>query len=134
MLSANHGFNCCKNSILLLLITFETSHSQCTGGYVPVSGDIFGWGSVNGVGGGVIVQSCSQCTSLCNQQAKCLSTECSPTSLQCNLNDRADVDTVIGYRDFRFCQKPTGNNEFLEFLSLKLEYIVISQQKNQPSL
>jgi hypothetical protein len=92
----------------LVFMAIESVQGQCTGGYVPVSGDIYGWGSVNGVGGGRIVQSCSECTSLCDEQALCLSAECSPSSRKCNLNNRADVDTVYGYLDFSFCQKPTG--------------------------
>jgi hypothetical protein len=97
------------SAFFFVLLTFQSVQGECTGGYIAVSGDIGGWGSVNGIGGGQRVSSCSACISLCDQQgAACLSTECSPSTLQCNLNARSDVDTTIGFLDFAFCKKP-GN-------------------------
>jgi hypothetical protein len=107
----------CLIYFLLIHVTFNAVQSvqgECTGGYIAVAGDISGWGAVNGVGNGQIVTSCSECISLCDQQgAACLSAECSPTTRQCNLNSRSDVDTTIGYLDFLFCKKPTGNSLIL---------------------
>ena len=94
-----------------VLTAFQIVDCQCTGGYTTVSGDIYGVGTVNGYGGMQIVASCSACNSLCDQQGSaCLSTECSPSTLQCNLNSRSNVDTTINYQDFIFCVKSTGDD------------------------
>jgi hypothetical protein len=98
-------------------VSVGIGQDQCTGGYASVSGDIANWGSVNGVGGGRIVSSCSECISLCDQQgAACRSTECSPSALRCNLNDRSTVDDTNNYLDYAFCQKPAGNDHKYEYL------------------
>jgi hypothetical protein len=89
--------------------SFEMGRGQCVNGYSAVAGDIYGCGSVNGVGGGMTVSSCLECLSLCDQQgAACRSTECSPSALKCNLNDRSTVDTTTNYLDYVFCQKPAS--------------------------
>ncbi len=98
-------------ALCFVLMAFQLIDCQCTGGYTAVSGEIFGYGSVNGFGAGQIVVSCSECIALCDQQGPaCLSTECSPSTLECSLNDRSEVDTAINFGDFSFCVKPAGNN------------------------
>ena len=97
--------------VLCFILIFQNVECQCTGGYTAVLGDILGWGSVNGFGAGQIVASCSECIALCDQQGPaCLSTECSPSTLQCNLNAHSNVDTTTSFGDFSFCVKPTGND------------------------
>jgi hypothetical protein len=95
-------------ALIFLLISFHHVNCQCSGGYTAVSGDISGWGAVNGIGMGQKVPTCRQCNILCDQQgAACLSTECSPTALKCNLNALRDPSSK-SYKDYVFCKKPAG--------------------------
>ena len=93
-----------------------TGGKACPAGYVLNVGDISGWGSVNGVGGGEKVASCSECGSKCTSEPECNSFECSVTKLKCNLN-RATVPKIRPNQDYMFCSKanPTAScgNGFL---------------------
>jgi hypothetical protein len=94
---------------LVLITLFRGVQGQCSGGYIAATGDISGWGTVNGVGNGRTVTNCQECNILCDQQGNaCLSTECSPTALRCNLNSRGLPDISTGYLDYVFCRKPAG--------------------------
>ena len=76
----------------------------CPSGYVQRSGDIKGWGAVNGIGGGQHVAGCSTCASLCDREVGCLSYECSPVELRCNLNAAADpTPGSVNWEDQVFC-------------------------------
>ncbi len=95
-------------AICFVLVSFRNVYGQCSGRYIAAPGDISGWGAVNGIGNGQIVSNCRECNILCDQQGvACLSTECSPTTLKCNLNARRDPSSK-NYKDYVFCQKPAG--------------------------
>ena len=56
------------------------------------------------MGGGQHVAGCSACASLCDREADCLSYECSPTELRCNLNAAADpTPGRPNWEDYVFC-------------------------------
>ena len=98
--------------MLLLLFPHHVVHGvayECEIGYTNVTGDIPGWGSIDGRGYGASVASCAACASLCDDTAGCRSYECSPTALLCNLNDVALPTKPISFLDFAFCVR----NEFL---------------------
>jgi len=97
--------------------TTKPTGRACSDGYTELSGDIGGWGTVNGKGGGVAVSVCDECAELCNGDAECRSYECSPSRLQCNLNAGADP-TNGSYLDFAFCQKGRRRISEAELLDL----------------
>merc|ERR1712048_414265 len=74
---------------------------DCAAGYSKMIGDIRGWGTVDGSGGGQQVSNCHECGKLCSDRANCLSYECSPTQLKCNLNS-ADNPTAGAWGDYAF--------------------------------
>jgi hypothetical protein len=79
----------------------------CNAGYEP-SADVPGWGSVEGRGGGEVVDpDCSACEALCTSLEACQSYECSPSSRQCNLNSQPGTSASEGvqYLDFFVCNK-----------------------------
>ena len=82
------------------------SPPTCDTGYTAVSGDIGGWGSINGKGGGQVVVSTGECASLCDSEATCLSYEVGHHigNLTCNLNTSDQINRVA-YGDFAFCKK-----------------------------
>ena len=56
------------------------------------------------MGGGQDVAGCSDCASLCDREVGCLSYECSPTKLRCNLNAAADpTPGSPNWKDYVFC-------------------------------
>merc|ERR1712241_326811 len=73
---------------------------ECATGYYAQSGDIPG----NGIGGLQQVSNCNECSQLCSDNGNCLSYECSPTELRCNLNTVANP-TAGAYKDYAFCTK-----------------------------
>lgn len=87
----------------------EDSWNPCPDGYTTRPGDIYGWGKVDGRGGGEHVDDCKDCAELCTGFNKCLSFECSPTELKCNLNNAAIPDWVGQPKDWMFCVKPGYN-------------------------
>ena len=110
-------------AIFFVLLSFLHVNGQCSGGYIAVPGDISGWGTVNGIGNGKIVLNCRECNILCDQQgAACLSTECSPTTLKCNLNARRDPSSN-NYKDYVFCQKPSGMYGYYNMLRVVLRSV-----------
>merc|ERR1712130_515506 len=66
------------------------SKKLCANGYNYQAGDVPGWTSVDGAGGGQSVDDCAKCADLCSVRNKCLSYQCSPSELKCNLNSVAD--------------------------------------------
>ena len=79
----------------------------CSGVYYEQIGDIPGFGSVDGKGGGHSVLSCDDCAEMCSSTSKCKSYECSHTAWRCNLNSAADP-TRAAYGDYNFCTKRLG--------------------------
>merc|ERR1712048_948517 len=47
---------------------------------------------------------CNECGKLCSDRSTCLSYECSPTDLKCNLNSDANPNRGA-YGDYNFCTK-----------------------------
>jgi len=78
--------------------------SDCAEGYELKIGDIGGRGKIDGVGGNQDVNDCNECANLCTGIAACLSYECSPAALKCNLNTQRDP-TDPQHRDYAFCSK-----------------------------
>ena len=76
----------------------------CGYGYVSQPGDIPGNGAVNGQGNLMSVSSCLDCAGTCDLEELCLSYECNPVTLQCNLNT-AFAPTALAITDFAFCSK-----------------------------
>ena len=76
----------------------------CPSGYFGQIGDVDGWGSVDGRGGGEVVSSCNQCASICDSKVDCMSFECSGSERKCNLNSQRDP-THGSFFDFMFCTK-----------------------------
>ena len=76
--------------------------SQCGEGFYNVTGDVTGWGTIHGKGGGQLVQNCSACADLCRGFAECRSYECSPTTLKCSLNTVAKPN-ASAFQDYQFC-------------------------------
>ena len=76
----------------------------CAVGYVSQPGDVPGDSAINGVGNKAAVPSCVDCAVKCDMEPACLSYECSPTTLSCNLNTEfAPTAAQIG--DYAFCSK-----------------------------
>eukprot|EP01083_Nonionella_stella_P306761 1075539_1 len=78
---------------------------KCPDGYYEQIGDIGGWGSINGDGGGQSVAHCGECATLCSTEGYCKSFECSPTVLKCNLNTALNPTILTPYGDYMFCSK-----------------------------
>ena len=76
----------------------------CDAGFDYHSGDVAGFGSINGKGGGQDVASCEECATLCKSEATCGSYECSPSKLKCNLNE-AWVPSQPAQQDYLFCSR-----------------------------
>ena len=88
----------CKRYLTFCLLLFQES---CSTGYVVIdNGDIGGVGSINGRGGGEVVQSCDDCAKLCDAETSCGSYECDwnnpdDSNIKCNLNKgRESRDTT----------------------------------------
>ena len=97
----------------------------CVEGYRELDGDIPGWGTVWGRGGGESVSSCTECANLCNSVADCHSYECSDTELKCNLNAQRYPGCVDRVEDYYFCAEYPGPaittfTQFGEYLSIWL--------------
>jgi hypothetical protein len=71
----------------------------------PVGRACAGGGTINGKGGGQLVQNCSACADLCREFDVCRSYECSPTTLNCSLNKVATPDSAAAFQDYQFCSK-----------------------------
>jgi len=84
---------------------FCMKNEICASGYEEDVGDVGGWGSINGKGGGQIVTSCEQCGGFCDSYSDCLSYECSLTELKCNLNELREPSGREKFRDYGFCKK-----------------------------
>jgi len=85
-------------------------NTGCASGYVLIpNGDVGGWGSINGRGGGEILHSCSHCADLCNAENACKSYECDGDGqIRCSLNhERMSTTTNCGpiCQRQRFCSK-----------------------------
>lgn len=78
--------------------------NSCKGGYTLALGDIPGNGRIFFQGGAEKVQSCNECGEKCDRRARCLSYECSPTDLRCNLNEHSEP-SAVPYKDYMFCTK-----------------------------
>jgi len=87
----------------------------CGDGYYAESGDISGWGEVDGIGGGMTVDDCNECAEKCSGLLACKSYECGFTKQsakgrintkkwRCNLNKDAHPSREK-YDKFRFCSK-----------------------------
>jgi len=85
------------------------AQAHCVAGYEFNSGDIPGWGQVDGHGGGQAVTDCTECATFCTQVSSCLSYECSPTALKCNLN-ALRFPNGGAYLDYAFCSKTEDSN------------------------
>jgi len=85
-------------------IRFTGIEQACAIGYESIVGDIAGWGSIHGKGGGQSVASCQECADLCDYEGTCGSYECSTTMLRCNLNV-ARQPTQEPHQDYIFCSK-----------------------------
>jgi len=80
---------------------------SCGAGYTLLIGGTTGDGVVDGAGGGESVSSCDACAALCDGKGYlCLSYECEPTALTCNLNPDNQPDAP-SYLDWIFCAKAT---------------------------
>jgi len=78
----------------------------CGDGFFQQHGDVPGWGKIGDSGGGQGVADCSECGELCASTSGCLSYECSPRELKCNLNTRNSPKAESSdYRDYTFCSK-----------------------------
>jgi len=78
----------------------------CASGYEEEVGDVAGWGSIDGKGGGEIVASCQQCAGFCDSYPACLSYECSLEELKCNLNELREPSCPgCQFRTYGFCKK-----------------------------
>merc|ERR1712039_745031 len=91
------GFQCETPQVIPLLHQHDI---ECANGYYFQIGDIPG----NGIGGLQQVSNCNECGKLCSDRSTCLSYECSPTELKCNLNNVANP-TAGAYGDYNFCTK-----------------------------
>lgn len=79
--------------------------NPCAGGYKHMTGDVSGWGMIDGKGGGEAVQDCGQCAEMCSIAEACASYECSHTVLRCNLNKVDKPSSTEDYKDYIFCAK-----------------------------
>ena len=79
---------------------------QCPDGYSAKSGDISGWGKINGKGGGQIVAEPGECAELCDSEESCESYEIGYDhgAFKCNLNTSAEPSTTP-YKSYEFCSK-----------------------------
>ena len=84
-------------------LCIELSHG-CATGYSSRTGDVAGWGEINGKGNGQSVPDCDGCATLCSSEPSCMSYECSPSALKCNLNTAA-TPTQTTYLDYMFCSR-----------------------------
>ena len=78
--------------------------SACASFYSAMYGIVGGWGKIGNKGGGAKVEHCGLCASQCSSIRACLSYECSPTELRCNLN-KVRKPTHETYKDYMFCAK-----------------------------
>ena len=101
--------------IKILFIYFENTYNiECENGYFVQTGDVPNWGSVNGVGGGGSVSSCSVCATYCDNDDDCNSYECSDSYKRCSLN-YLKHPTAGPYGDYYFCSKMRGVFYILRF-------------------
>ena len=78
----------------------------CGDGFFQQHGDVPGFGMVGESGGGQAVTECSECRELCASTSGCLSYECSPSELKCNLNSRNSPEEGSSDNlDYAFCSK-----------------------------
>ena len=101
-----------------------TPSNLCGNGYYEQIGDIQGWGAINGRGNGESVTSCSECETLCTGFGSCLSYECSPIHLHCNLNTAANP-ALRAHADSMFCTK-SGNHPTLSLTLILILVIIFS--------
>ena len=79
--------------------------AACESGYTLAAGQISGWGTVGTHGNREGVSTCAICAGYCTADTRCLSYECSPTALLCELNTIRHPKTPISLLDYAFCQK-----------------------------
>ena len=74
-----------QNLVGFTLVTFDTTTIINTSfggdGYTLMTGDIYGWGTLNGRGGGEVVSDCQVCADICTADSDCGSYECIPSTL-----------------------------------------------------
>ena len=104
------------------------SAASCGMGYVLLQGDISGWGTIAGHGGGEDVVSCDECGNICNGMLLCLSFECSQTALKCNLNT-ANLPRDPSYLDYMFCAK--ASHELSRRLRSEKNLLTTNQKQYQ---
>ena len=81
-------------------------HGLCGDGYYEQNGQMDGYPSVHGRGGGESVSSCDECKRYCDVDAECHSYECSDSTLKCSLsNDWYPEDNKGESSDYYFCTK-----------------------------
>ena len=95
---------------------------ECESGYRVEKDGVVGWGKISGHGNGEDVGSCKLCAYLCNIEKSCLSYECSPTRLKCNLNDKPK-DSIKRGVDYAVCVKGNLTNFTDNFGVLQLVII-----------
>jgi len=76
--------------------------TDCALGYTEKPGDVGGWGSINGKGGGQSVADTDACAALCSSEPTCNAYEFSQTELKCNLNTES-TPTGGAYKDYHYC-------------------------------
>ena len=98
---------------MISTLNCQSAPEGCSDGYYEQIGDLPGWTSVDGMGGGEGVSSCDECAAKCSSTSNCKSYECSHSALKCNLNSAADPSQYFdtGYGDYDFCTKETTTAE-----------------------
>jgi len=94
---------------------FCMKEEVCANGYEEDVGDIGGWGSIDGKGGGEIVANCQQCAGFCDFYPACLSYECSLEELKCNLNELREPVFHENFRTYGFCKKAPYNGPICQW-------------------
>ena len=97
----------------------------CSNGYYEQIGDLPGWSSVDGMGGGEVVSSCDECAAKCSSTSNCKSYECSHSALKCSLNSAADPSQYFdtGYGDYDFCTKETISMDVTDDIDVVSELV-----------
>ena len=89
-------------SINFFTILINLDQGSCPSGYTERSGDVAGWGSEIGSKLPLTLQ---ECANSCNEHSLCLSFEHSDNEMLCNLNEIAEPETDVMFRDYVFCEK-----------------------------
>ena len=93
------------NSAKVSLRAYHQPPNPCASDYKHMTGDVTGWGMIDGKGGGEAVQDCAECAEMCSSAKACASYECSRTELRCNLNTVDKPSSSEDYEDYIFCAK-----------------------------